>query len=309
MTQQTKNYLGDWFNINKSRESVEKQFDSRPMPFKSLRLFPIHRFVAVCIVSICFAMTLSHFLTREILQHDSDLTGKFVSNIVSGHGQQVELVKILDERTDLIRFGIGMATAEAVRNQFYDHLKYLPDMLHVKVYASDRKIIWASDPDLIGKVDKSNDELSQVISSREMVSTDSLNQASLNDLEHKFAQFFIVNPQEFFVENYIPLFDDKGSVIAVVDIYKEPKSLFDTIRHGYLLVWLSTALTVFFLYFAKYWINRRSDQAVEEQLQLLFDFDSKSTPVDISAAVTNGIRKPLTLISTNDQLGRVSRTG
>jgi hypothetical protein len=309
MTQLTKISHGNWLNKEKNRKSVDAQFDSRLMPLNPPRLFPIHRFVVVCIVSVCFATTLSHFLTREILQHDSELTSQFVANIVSGHGQQVELVKILDERTDLLQFGIGTATAEAVRHQFYDHLKFLPDMQHVNVYAADRKIIWSSNADLIGKSDNTNEELGKAINSRETVSTDYLKQANHNELEHKLAQLFTANPQEFFVENYIPLFDANGGVIAVVDIYKEPKNLLDTINYGYLLVWLSTALTVVFLYFAKFWMSRRAGQTTVEKQQRLHQSKPLRSHGKMPAAVSYGFRKPLILIRNNAQLGRVRRTG
>jgi two-component system sensor histidine kinase HydH len=309
MTQHTNNSFGSWRNREISIESVGTRFDAGLLPYSSPRFFAMRRFVLLGIVGVFFAMTLSHFLTREIVQRDAELTSQFVANIVSGHGQQVELVKILDERTDLIQLGIGAATAEAVRHQFYDHLKFLPEMQHTNVYAADRKIIWSSNHDLIGKVDESNDELAQVIRTREMVTTDYLSQANHNELEHKLAQAITANPQQFFVEDYIPLFDENGSVLAVVDIYKEPQSLLDTIHHGYLLVWLSTALTILCLYLAKFLINRRAELTIEEKRQRLLQEKAQRSHGAMTVVTSYDFRKPHKLIRTNTQLGRMRRTG
>jgi two-component system sensor histidine kinase HydH len=46
----------------------------------------------------------------------------------------------------------------------------------------------------------------------------------------------------FFVENYIPLLDDQGKVLAMVEIYKEPVDLFERLERGRRLIWAATAL-------------------------------------------------------------------
>jgi hypothetical protein len=308
MTPQTNNSYGSWRNRELSREFVAAQPADRPMPIAHTRFFELRRFIVVCIVSVCFAMTLSHFLTREIVQRDAELTGQFVANIASGHGQQVELVKILDERTDLINLGIGTSTAQAVRNQFYDHLSFLPDMQRANVYAPDGKIIWSSNPELIGKKEDSNNELTQVLSTRKMVSIDYLSQANHNEPAQKLAQAFNANLQPFFVEDYIPLFAENGSVLAVVDVYKEPQSLLTTIHHGHLLIWLSTMLTVAFLYLAKFWTNRRNETMAKAAQQML-QAESPRSLVATAVVTSYDFRKPYKLMRTNAQLGRVRRAG
>lgn len=248
--------------LNKwSGESVEIQYDS-VVAGNSVCLVPMHSFVVVCMASICFALTLSHFLTREILQRDAVLTSRLVSNIASGHGQQAELAKILDERTDLIGLGITTATAEAVKRQFYDHLQFLPDMLHANVYAADRKLIWASNSELIGKEVGADMGLGKAIITHSVVTQD-FNQENHNVFEQMLAQWFTANSQEFFVKNYIPLLDADDNVIAVVEIYKEPKSLLDSIKNGYLMVWGCTTLTIVLVYLAMFPIVRRNKKIEE----------------------------------------------
>jgi two-component system sensor histidine kinase HydH len=308
MTQQTNNSFGSWRNRELNRESAAFQPAVKSMAIVHSRYFELRRFIVVCIIGACFAMTLSYFLTREIIARDAELTSQFVANIVSGHGQQVELVKILDGRTDLINLGIGTSTALAVRNQFYDHLNFLPDMQRANVYAADRKIIWSSNPDLIGKIDDANNDLAQVINTSEMVSTDYLSLVNHNVLAQKLTQTPIVNPQQFFVEDYIPLFDENGSVLAVVDVYKEPQSLLATIHRGHLLIWLSTIFTVGFLYFAKFWTNRRMAQMVNAEPQQL-QTDTHRSLGETAVITSYDFRKPHKLMRTKAQLGRMRRAG
>jgi two-component system sensor histidine kinase HydH len=306
MTQQTNNSFGSWRSRDLSRESIASQSAAKPITINLPRYFELRRFIVVCIIGSCFAMTLSYFLTREIVARDAELTSQFVANIVSGHGQQVELVKILDERTDLINLGISTSTAQAVRNQFYDHLNFLPDMQRANVYASDRKIIWSSNPDLIGKIDVANNDLAQVLNTREMAFTDYLSLANHNELAQKLTQTPTVTQQQFYVEDYIPLFTENGSVLAVVDVYKEPQSLLATIHRGHLLIWLSTIFTVAFLYFAKFWTTRRMAQMVNAEPQLLQTESPRS--LDATAIVTSDdFRKRHKLMHTNSQPGRMRR--
>ncbi len=307
MTQQINNSYGSWRSRELSRESVAAQMVNRSIPIVHSRFFELRRFVVVCIIGACFAMTLSYFLTREIIARDAELTSQFVANIASGHGQQVELVKILDERTDLINLGIGTSVAQAVRNQFYDHLNFLPDMQRANVYAVDRKIIWSSNPDLIGKIDESNNELAQVISTREMFSTDYLSQANHNEIEQRLSQAVGVNSQQFFVEDFIPLFDESGGVLAVVDIYKESQSLLATIHHGHLLIWLSTIFTVAFLYFAKFWTNRRIQKV--GKVEQLFQAETQRSLGEKGVVMSYDFRKSHKLILASAQLGRMRREG
>lgn len=267
MNPQTENTFGRWRNQGKPENAVELQIETWVTPGQIIRFFILRKFLFVCFISACFALALSHFMTRVIVQRDAELTGQFVSNIAAGHGQQIELVNILDERTDLLQLGIGAATADVVRKQFFDHLNFLPDMTSASVYAADHKAIWSTSATLIGKIDDTNNELAQVFKSREMVSRDALGLANQIERQTVSSDKSSANAHQFSVETLTPLFDANGSVIAVVEIHKDPKSLLDSIHRAYLLIWLSTALTVVGLQLVLFFINRRANQkAVEKQL-------------------------------------------
>ena len=277
-------------------------------PFNLLRWFSILSFLAVTVISIGFAGTLAHFLTREILQRDALLTNQFVASIVATQDKQarlgrgITLGQILDERADLSRLGVDKKEADSARAQFYDHLRFLPDVLLVNVYAQDRKIIWATNSDLIGKFDKENDELEEAFETRAMVATNYLDQEHHNEEEHKGEQAFLADPKKFFVESYMPLFNGDGDVVAVVEIYKEPESLLDAVKRCRQLVWACTALGMVFLYLAMFWIIRRADMTLLDQQGRLLESETLCVVGEMSASVAHGIRNPLASIRSSAEL-------
>jgi len=276
--------------------------------FNLLRWFSILSFLAVTAISIGFAAVLSHFLTREMLQRDAVLTNQFVSSIVTAENQQarlgnrVTLGQILDERADFAGLGVEPRAASAWRTHFYDHLRLMPDVLLVNVFAADRTIIWATNPGIIGKINTGNEELEEAFESRAMVATDYLNQEHHNEHQHKEEQAFNDDPQRFFVEEYMPLLDSSGNVVAVVEIYKEPQSLLDAIQRGNQLVWACTVFGMVFLYLALFWIIRRADMTLEYQQRRLLDQETLCVVGEMSAAVAHGIRNPLASIRSSAEL-------
>jgi len=242
------------------------------------------------------------------------LTSQFVTSIVAVQNQEarlgqgfkmgrgITLGQFLDERANLAQLGVDPKEATYIRSQFYDHLKMLPDVLLVNVYAADRKIIWATNPVLIGKFDKGNDELEETFEKRSMVATNYLDQEHHNEEKHKGEQAFDADPKKFFVESYMPLLNGDNEVVAVVEIYKEPASLLDAITRCNQLVWSCTALGMIFLYLAMFWIIRRADMTLENQQRRLIESETLCVVGEMSASVAHGIRNPLAAIRSSAEL-------
>ena len=297
-----------WIPFGWIGETPDSTASSCMQPFNLLRWFSVLSFVVVAVISIGFASTLTHFLTREILQRDALLTSQFVGSIVATQNQQarfgrgVTLAQVLDERVDLARLNIDRKEADSIRTQFYDHIRLLPDVLLANIYAADRKIIWATNPALIGKVDKENGELEEAFEKRSMVATNYLDQEHHNEENHKAEQAFVADPKKFFVESYMPLLNGDGDVVAIVEIYKEPVSLLDAVRRCRQLVWACTALGMVFLYLAMFWIIRRADLTLDDQQHRLLESETLCVVGEMSASVAHGIRNPLASIRSSAEL-------
>lgn len=112
--------------------------------------------------------------------------------------------------------------------------------------------MWSTNPQLIGQKFLNDVALEAAFSSKDRVST------KYNDAhELRPEQQFLHPAKMFFIESYIPLVDDLGNTLAVVEIYKEPVDLIERLERGHWIIWLSTALGGLLLYFGLYWIVRR----------------------------------------------------
>jgi two-component system, NtrC family, sensor histidine kinase HydH len=271
--------------------------------FRLLRWISIVGLIAIVVISIPVAAILSHFMTREILEHDASLTSQFIVSVAETQssqanlGPKVTLGQILDERTDLARLGIDPQVAAGARRQFYDHLRFLPDVLLADVFARDRKIIWSTNHTLTGQIRQNDGELEKAFASRATVT---INRAG--GAHGAVEQLFLRQPKKLYVENYVPLYDARGEVAAVAKIYKEPGDLLRTIDQGNALVWACMAFGAAFLYLALFWIIRRADTMLNAQQQRLVETEALCVIGEMSAAVAHGIRNPLASIRSSAEL-------
>ena len=297
----------NWFT--RDRRGPDVQPRSLPVPNDSVRRFNLLRwisilsFAAIFVISLAFAAVLSHFMTREVLDNDATLTSQFVASVAetqssqAGFGQNVTLGQILDERANLAALGIDAELARSVRSQFYDHLRFLPDVLLADVFARDRKIIWSTNPSLVGTVEADSEKLDQAFASS--------GKPTMNYVGHartRQEELFMRQPERMYVENYIQLYDPRGEVAAVAKIYKEPRPLLRTIRRGNILVWTCTALSVACLYLALFGIIRRADRFLQEQQRRLVESEALCVIGEMSAAVAHGIRNPLASMRSSAEL-------
>lgn len=109
----------------------------------------------------------------------------------------------------------------------------------------------------------------------------------------------------FFVENYIPLLDDQGKVLAMVEIYKEPVDLFERLERGRRLIWAATALGGMAIYFGLFWIVWRAARLLTEQQDQLVANKTYAGLVEMSTAVAHSLRNPLASIRSSAELAQV----
>jgi len=299
--------LGSWFTRSKRRPAKEPRAHSAPhdqaRQFNLLRWISILGFIATFVISLAFAAVLSHFVKREILDNDAILTSQFVASVAetqssqAGLGANVTLGQILDERANFAGLGVDPQLARGVRSQFYDHLRFLPDVLLADVFARDGKIIWSTNPSLVGTNEQDSEKLDDAFAARGQVTM-----SYVGRVHTKQEAKFMRQPEKLYIENYIPLYDPRGGVVAVAKIYKEPASLLRTIHRGNILVWVCTAFSAVFLYLALFWIIRRADTMLNEQQQRLVETEALCVIGEMSAAVAHGIRNPLATIRSSAEL-------
>ncbi|MNH14417.1 Sensor protein ZraS [compost metagenome] len=129
--------------------------------------------------------------------------------------------------------------------------------------------------------------------------------ARYNEVEDgRIEQQFIHPPQEFFIENYIPLIDEQGNVLAMVEIYKEPVDLIERVNRGFRLIWMATALGGLGIYFGLFWIVWRASKLLASQQNQLVANKTYGGLVEMSTAVAHSMRNPLASIRTSAELAQ-----
>lgn len=300
--------IGSWLPRDRRRSDTVRSAPyttppDAPRRFNLLRWISILGFIAIFVVSMAFAAVLSHFMKREILDSDATLTNQFVASVAETQISQaawsanVTLGQILDERANFAKLGVDPQLARPVRSQFYDHLRFLPDVLLADVYALDRTVIWSTNASLIGTSEHDSVKLDDAFAAHGKATMSNIGRVPTKQ-EAQFAR----QPEKLYIENYIPLFDSHGSVIAVAKIYKEPASLLRTLQRGNVLVWICTAVSALFLYLALFWIIRRADIMLNEQQRRLVEAEALCVIGEMSAAVAHGIRNPLATIRSSAEL-------
>ena len=175
----------------------------------------------------------------------------------------------------------------------------LPDVLRTNIYARDQQVIWSSDRALIGKYLGPNPELEEALAGKVAVESGVIGANGDSKPEH----LLLRSAEPRFVENYLPVRAGAGGpVIGVVEVYRVPVALFQTIVQGLRLIWAIALGGGLFLYLTLFWIVRRADRVIEEQSRRLLESEMLAVIGEMTGAITHGIRNPLASIRTSAEL-------
>ncbi len=290
--------------VSESGKASDRQEPTRQ--FRLLKWFAAASFVAVMMVIAAFAALLSHFVGEAILRHDATLTSEFISNLADTevlHGGmigQLTLGQILDPHFDADRFNVSAERAAAARAEFLSHVAMLPDVVLVKVYSRNREVVWSTAVGLLGKPEETNRDLDNAFERKELTISHSFSPfgGHVRRMDHGRT----VEDDNYFVEEYIPLFDMHDGVASVVEVYKQPKSLRQTLFAGKLLVWTLALFSGLVLFGALVWIARRGEKLIHAQQERMIDAENLIVIGEMSAAVAHGIRNPLAAIRSSAEL-------
>ncbi|PWB32387.1 two-component sensor histidine kinase [Pseudomonas sp. SDI] len=275
-------------------------------PFNLLRWYAVVSLAVIVSVAVGLGLISSRFVINESVERDALLTAQFIQSIASAEVRHVSIPNIrtmgelLDPRLDEAFPEVAPAARRTARWEFLDHIAHLPDVLLANIYAPDRTVIWSTNSALIGKLIDSDEDLDHAFDYKVRVS------ASYHTLDDaRSEQKFIVPPQNLFIENYIPLFDNSGEqVTAMVEIYKEPRDLIERIEQGLLLLWLGTALGAGAVYVSLYLIIYRAAKVLATQQKQLIGNETVVALGEMSSAVAHSLRNPLASIRSSAELAQ-----
>src|SRR5262249_15533617 len=128
--------------------------------------------------------------------------------------------------------------------EFFEHVAAMPDVIRANVYAPDRRVLWSSRSELIGKTFPANAELDSALQGRVVV-----HREDDDEVDTKAEHQGLKASAHDYVENYLPVFDDRTQrMIGVIELYRRPIALFAAIREGQRRIVLGTTGGGLFLF-------------------------------------------------------------
>jgi two-component system sensor histidine kinase HydH len=257
--------------------------------YSLLRSFSVLSLLSIAIISSVSAVLLSRFLRETLLERNGVLTLEFVQNIAQS------------QNTSLYFSESDPAKRQEPLGNFFNQIAHMPDVVRANVYSRDRVVLWSTEKSLIGRQFlEPNPELEQALNGQLGVETGRVK-------THDKSEHILFAPEvEEFVENYIPIHVPDGAVVGVIELYKLPRVLWETISRGRRLVWISAALGGLFLYTVLFWIVRRANRTITDQQQALVEAEQWATVGELAAAVAHSLRNPLAVIRSSAELATES---
>lgn len=253
-------------------------------PFNLRRWFSVLSLISVGLFSLVSAVLVSRFLHANMLRRDATVTMEFVQSIA----QAQNTTAYFENR--------AARDGERAFEDFFSRIVVMPEVERVNVYGKDGTILWSDQAGFIGQNFSRNIDLERALAGRLAVNTGASGRPQ--KAEHVFDR-----DVRFFAEIYIPIWNDaRDAVVGAVEVYKVPLALFEAIRRGQRLVWITAAGGGVFLYAALYWVVRRADDVIRRQQARMIESETMAAVGELSSAIAHSIRNPLAAIRSSAEL-------
>ncbi len=255
--------------------------------FNLSRWFALVALLAITLLAVATGTLLDRFITQRLLWQQAVLTTEFVHSLVLAEGK---LQGYLEDPQRGLDPAIELA---------FKHIAAMPDMLRANVYDPARRVIWSSDPQMIGRRFEANPELDLALAGGVVTKSVDPARHEPGKGEHAGMQ----QPQAVFVEIYVPVLALQGQrVVAVVEFYKSPQRLMAALAELRLYIVLGAAVGGLILFLALFGLVRRAALTIRTQQRQLVDNETLAVIGEMSAAVAHGIRNPLATIRSSAEL-------
>lgn len=213
-----------------------------------LRVFTLSGFISIIGISMISGYIYFSFLQQNLLQREMLISSEFIQS-----------VSLINKPEAYFAGSTSIDDKKAIEELFY-HVVGIPDVFRTNVFDANYKIIWSNDSTVIGKTFRDNEELDLAYQGKGI-----FNKAKAD--EHKKLEHdFLPDDIDQFIESYIPVWNEnREQVIGVVELYKSPRALFETLDRGRNLVAWVSLLGGLILYGLLYWVARIAHQQIETQ--------------------------------------------
>jgi len=172
---------------------------------------------SIGVLAVVMGFVLSSLLTRAASEWEWENTAALVRREVRMAG------------LEQVFAAPGGATAQARwGDELSRLLRSLPEVVRVKVWDRQARILWSDEAHLIGRQFLDNEELHEALEGSLEVEIKALDK---REQGYERAAFTTL------AEIYVPIFSSEGSVVGVVEVYKTPDRLLAAIRRGLIAIW------------------------------------------------------------------------
>ncbi|WP_428033776.1 ATP-binding protein [Amphritea sp.] len=279
---------------------VAQQVSSKSKPAGSthresdlLRNFTLLSLMTILIISTIGAYSLTEIVTMRMLREDALVTQQFIQSAAG-----IERLPERPYQEDFLNNKRWLAG-------YLQRIGRLPNTPLVKIYATDQSIVWSTDHTLIGQNFSDNSELTEAFKGELTFSQQKL--SSLDDNNDKTDLNYFAKKFDQVIEIYIPLWNsDQSKVVAVVELYKTPEYLFQTLHEIKVYIWSGATVGGSILFIVLFSIVRKASRTMKRQRQAIVESEALDTIGEMTSAMAHGIRNPLASIRSSAELALLS---
>ena len=258
--------------------------------FSLRRRFAVASFGVIVVIGIGLGWLLSNMLTDRLLKREGAVMDDFIQLIL--RTEDAEAYFTGPDNPELqLRFSKAMA-----------HVEEITEPVRVNAFRPDGTVLWSTDKALVGRRFPVNDELEEAMRGQTVVSSGNARSGLPIKEEHQNLALYGSN----FVESYVPIRsngrDGAGDVIGVMEFYKIPLQLNESIREGIAMLWLACLASAMLLFTTLYWIVSRADEVMRQQQARLAEAATLATAVELASAVAHNLRNPLASIRVSAEM-------
>lgn len=231
-----------------------------PESFKSLVLkFSLFSFLCIFLLIVLLSVFISQLLTKSLLERD------------------VKLMSGLVEST-LCDFPLAGDLNDPQQAASFKKLTELPEVVRVKLWSPDYTVLWSDEAKLIGQQFPEDPDVKKALAGQLITVI-----SDLKKKEHLYER----EKYDKLLEIYMPI-KRQDKVVAVLEFYKIPKALFQSLRQSKIIIWTLMGIAGLVLYSLIYWISRRTNQSQEKLVHELNDLNTElSTIVETSKTLNS----------------------
>ena len=244
-------------------------------------------FGVIVVIAIGLSWMLSNMLTDRLLKREGAVMQDFIQLILRTEYAESYFLDPTNPELRL-RFLKSMA-----------HVEEITEPVRVNAFRPDGTVLWSTDKALVGRRFPVNDELEEAMRGQTAVSSGNARFGLPDKEEHEGLALYGSN----FVESYVPIRRNSGGdVIGVMEFYKIPIQLNESIREGIMWLWLACLASAILLFTTLYWIVSRADKVMRGQQARLAEAATLATAVELASAVAHNLRNPLASIRVSAEM-------